>query len=327
MSAALPQRATAPRSTADCSRRARSERSIVTSLSRRVAAPRARRGAALVEFAFIALAFYLLFAGTIEVGRMVFSLQTLQNAARVGARELAQVELPATATFEQALSDPLVRETVFDPGLLVLETEGMDDVTFQQRIDGFPALNKMLSPLMIRERIDIGEGEREYFHYPGAIVRVSNPGPFDPPYTVIIPRVIARGTDGAETIDWIAVVEEVRPEEYATDPTTAPFSMVSTGRQRGLVALRVNYPYQAASLTAFQHPSPGVNSPVLANDMSVQDASGTPAGLELTNQMGGNATYGGPYGLGVQYALGQEVRPFRRLLSGQSMFRREVFSR
>lgn len=322
MSAAPPQRATAPRSTVRRGRHARSARSIT--------APRSRRGAALVEFAFIALAFYLLFAGTIEVGRMVFSLQTLQNAARVGARELAQIELPATASFDDALADPLVRETVFDPGLLVLETEGMDDVTFQQRIDGFPALNKMLSPLMIRERIDVGEGEKEYFHYPGAIVRVTNPGPFDPDYTVIIPRVIARGADGVETIDWVPVVEEVRPEEYATDPSTAPFSMVSTGRQRGLVALRVNYPYQAASLTAYQRPPPSgepLNSPVLANDGAVQDSTGAPAGLELTNPQGGNQTYSGAYGLGVQYALGKEVRPFRRLLSGQSMFRREVFSR
>lgn len=290
-----------------------------------------RSGAALVEFAFIALAFYLLFAGTVEMGRMVFSQQAVLNAARVGARELAQVELPATYTFDQALSDPQVRETVFDPGLLVLDVDGMDDVTFQQRVDNFPAINKMLSILMIREKLTLGSGERTYFHYPGAIVRNTNYDPGDPfnayEYTVVIPRVTARdGTTGAETIDWVPVVEEVRPAEYATDPRTAPFSMVSTGRERGMVALRVNYPFQAATLSAFLPTGTSVNTPIQADDGAV-NAAPEPAGTALANASGGNATYSGPYGLGKQYALGQEVRPFRRLVSAQSMFRREVFSR
>ncbi|MEZ5980481.1 MAG: hypothetical protein R3F34_20025 [Planctomycetota bacterium] len=39
--------------------------------------------------------------------------------------------------------------------------------------------------------------------------------------------------------------------------------------------------------------------------------------------MGPNA---GPYGLGVLQAIGgRSVRPFRRFLSAQSVFRREVF--
>ncbi|MBK7876190.1 MAG: pilus assembly protein [Planctomycetes bacterium] len=286
-----------------------------------------REGAALVEFAFIALAFYLLFAGTVEVGRMVFSLQTLRDASYVGARELAHVELPATASFDEALSDPLVRETVFDPGLLVLDTDAMDDVTFQQRINSFPALNRMLTPLMIRERLDLGAGEREYFHYPGAIVRIVNPGPFDPPFTVMIPKVVSRDADGVETIEWLPVVEEVRPDTYAADPATAPFSLASTGRQRGLVSLRVNYPYQAASMSAFLPTGTGVNTPAQANDEGVVEAASLPSGQELANAQGGNQTYSGRYGLGKQFALGQQVRPFRRLLTSQAMFRREVFSR
>lgn len=296
--------------------------------TRRPAHARASRsGAALVEFAFIALAFYLLLAGTIEVGRMVFSLQALQNAARVGSRELAQLELPATYTFEQALRDPQVRETVFDPGLLVLDVSSMDDATFQQRIDNFPTLNRMLVPLMLRERLDLGDGEREYFRYPGAILRVLNPGPFDPPYTVAIPRVLSRDDAGTETIDWLPVVEEVRP---STDPAEAPFSMISSGRHRGLVCLRVNYPFQAATMSAYRtDESSGVlvNTPLEANDGGVVDSSGPPPGTTLVSATGGVNTYSGPYGLGRQFALGKEVRPFRRVLSGQSMFRREVFSR
>lgn len=298
----------------------------------RRAPTRARRGAALVEFAFIALAFYLLFAGTVEMGRMVFSQQAVLNAARVGARELALVELPATHTFEQALADPFVRETIFDPGLLVLETESMDDVTFQQRIDNFPALNRMLTPLMIRERLNLGAGEREYFHYPGAILRNTNYNPGNPleayEFTVAIPKVVDRDpTTGVESIEWVGVVEEVRPSTYAADPASAPFSMTSTGRERGTVALRVNYPFQAASMSAFLPTGTGVNTPVQADDSAV-NAAASPSGTALLGGApGGNQTYSGIYGLGRQYALGQEVRPFRRLVSAQSLFRREVFSR
>jgi hypothetical protein len=285
-----------------------------------------RSGAALVEFAFIALAFYLLLAGTIEVGRMVFAMQTLQNAARVGARELAQAELPATYTFEQALADPQVRETIFDPGLLVLDVSAMDDVEFQHTIDGWPAINRMLIPLMLREKIDIGAGEKDYFHFPGAILQVTNPGPFDPPYIVVIPRVKSRDAEGHETIDFVPVVEEVRP---STDPAEAPFSMVSTGREKGLVCLRVNYPFQAATLSAYRvesGPSGPINTPIQADDSAVTLAA-APPGTPAVTGSGGATTYSGPYGLGVQYALGEQVRPFRRLLSAQSMFRREVFSR
>ncbi|MDZ4800022.1 MAG: hypothetical protein SGI92_17850, partial [Bryobacteraceae bacterium] len=35
-------------------------------------------------------------------------------------------------------------------------------------------------------------------------------------------------------------------------------------------------------------------------------------------------TYAGENGLGAQYAFAKKVRPFRRLLTGQAFFRREV---
>ena len=67
---------------------------------RHTATQRVRRGAVLVEFAFVALGFYVLLMGTVEIGRMILSSQLLNNAARVGARELAMMPLPATMTFE-----------------------------------------------------------------------------------------------------------------------------------------------------------------------------------------------------------------------------------
>ena len=36
-------------------------------------------------------------------------------------------------------------------------------------------------------------------------------------------------------------------------------------------------------------------------------------------------TYAGRFGLGKQLAFGKSVRPFRRLLSAQAIYRREVF--
>ena len=39
----------------------------------------------------------------------------------------------------------------------------------------------------------------------------------------------------------------------------------------------------------------------------------------------GTGPYSGAYGLGEHLALGQSLRPFRRLISAQAIFRREVF--
>ena len=49
----------------------------------------AQKGAALVEFALTALLLYLIFAVGIEFGRAIFVAQTIQDAARLAARELA----------------------------------------------------------------------------------------------------------------------------------------------------------------------------------------------------------------------------------------------
>ena len=37
-------------------------------------------------------------------------------------------------------------------------------------------------------------------------------------------------------------------------------------------------------------------------------------------------TYAGPNGLGIQFAATKNVRPFRRLMSAQAIYRREVFA-
>lgn len=279
---------------------------------------RGRRGSVMIEFAFIALAFYLLFAGTLELGRMITTDQIIQNAARVGARELALVPLPATMTFQEAMARPEVVANIYDPSKLAVDASGgMPDTS------GWPIINKMLYPVMVVDQI----GTASILHFPGAVL--TNGGS----YTVGVPHVVSRDAQGHETIRWLPVVEEIRANP--ADANSGPFSLVSTGPQKGLVALRINCPYQASTMTAFrQETDPGsgevVNSPVLANDSSVQVLNPGEAPGQVVQGTPVSGVFAGQYGLGKFYAMGaagaEGVRPFRRLISAQAIFRREVYS-
>ncbi len=276
-----------------------------------------RRGSILVEFALVSLAFYLILAGTLEVGRMITTAQILQNAARTMARELALMPLPATMTFDEALDCSAVRARIYDPRLLAYRLPPPQGQTLDQATSAWPIVNRTLLPLMIVSDV----GGTTYLHYPGALVNSFDEGA----PIVRVPNVTSRGANGVEMIVWRDVIEEVHTT--GSDPNLYPFSMASGGPERGLVALRVNCPYQAATMTAFQpvdieDPNP-VNDPILANDGGVSAPS---AGGDLMGSSSGTGTYAGQYGLGKFYALNKEVRPFRRLISGQAIFRREVFA-
>jgi len=273
-----------------------------------------RRGSVLVEFALIAIAFYLLLAGTLEVGRMITTSQIVQNAARTAARELALMPLPATMTFEEALACPVVRARIYDPGLLCVPLPQ----STQAFTDDWPIVNRLLLPVMVAGKV----GQEDVLHYPGAIIQRSDD---DDGRSVAVPKVVARGADGVETVRWVEVLEEVEPSSGG--PMAGPFSVASTGPERGLVALRINCAYQASTLTAYQ-PQPidtttPDNRPILAQDGGVSQQNSAPGSLVGNDAPG---AYSGQYGLGKHYALSKEVRPFRRLISGQSIFRREVFS-
>ncbi len=289
-------------------------RGLTAERARSEALPRAqRRGSILVEFALVAIAFYLLLAGTIEIGRMITTSQIVQNAARTAARELALMPLPATMTFTDALNCTSVQTHIYDrKKLCVLLTESTTDFT-----DTWPVVNRMLLPLMVRDEID----GTAYLHYPGAVVDTSDG------LTVMVPQVVSRGADGAETIRWVAVLEEVWSDH--TDPTSGAFSLSSSGPEHGLVSLRVNCPYQATTMTAYQPQDIGTetpnNQPILANDSAVT-VDGPGPGGEIRAVDSETGAYSGSYGLGKFYALTKEVRPFRRLVSGQAIFRREVFA-
>jgi hypothetical protein len=293
-------------------------------------AQNSQSGSVLVEFALIALFFYIVLALTIDFGRMIYTAQVLQEAARVAARELAVTSLPADFTFENALQDPQVISRVFNPDALVIDLDTCPNV--EAFFATLPAVNKILRPIMIVEHVDLN-GPRRFMRYPGALLsNSSTPAPCTPSgFTVGIPQIDTRDPNtGAETITWVPVLEEIRVDP--ANSLTGPFSFLSTATDHGLVALRLNYPYQAAASSSFRTSPAGpfeanLAYPNLADDGAVTDAGGPPPGTTPVGSATAIGPYAGPYGLGRQMALGQTngVRPFRKLLAAQAIFRREVF--
>jgi len=321
---------------------------------------RGERGAALVEFALVSVVLYLLVAGAIDFGRLMFDADAVQDAARLAARELAVAPASANVTFDYALScDPAsgapncpfdLKARVFDPACLVVD---LNDPAVALDIDGFfaamPVVNRALRQLMITEPSRPG-----LMRYAGALVSdgsgaacsaVGPNGQAAPTgLTVAIPLVNSRDASGVETITWVPVLQEMRATLDADCPQRGPFSFVYVANaddcgplgtdpvpQRGLVAVRVNYPFQAAALTGFRASPPTDVDPlprnvanfIVADDAGVQQTNVPPG--DPIEDPGAVGPYAGAFGLGRQLALaGQTVRPFRKVVSAQAIYRREV---
>ena len=307
-----------------------------------------QRGSVIVEFALVSLVLWLMFAVAIDFGRLMFSAQALQDAARTAARELAVMPLPANFVpvaagepggFEAAMQDPVVLSRIFNPACLVIDLNAfkdadgvLDEVALRQFRDQMPVVNRALYALMINDL----SGGRDLLRYPGALLSTDPTpqicGTQMTLFTVGIPQVVSHSP---ETIRWLPVVEEIRPGDW----TTGPFNLTDPGSNpnlpRGLVALRFNYPYEAATLSSFQPNPPGPLefepnlNPNYADEGSVaEDNPAARPGDTLPddsidpNRFG---PYKGPYGLGRQLAFASTVRPYSRVLAGQAIARREVF--
>jgi hypothetical protein len=318
-----------------------------------------RSGQSLVEFAVVALVLYLLLAATIEFGRIMFASQALQSAADLCARELSRTPLPPVLSFEEALIEesPLgsgmrpVKDNIYDPHYLVLDLDTLAGrPTLQALVADLPVVNQQLVPLMVPAQV----GGRRLLRYPGALLEDNDNSddPADPEpagFLVAVPLVESRDADGVETIRWVNVVEDIQQGDEAAllgeHDRTDPFNIVSA--HRGLVAVRINYPFQAATLSSFRTSpdgpfEPNIAFPNIANDGGVTELNAPPGGTPIapdvpidpaTGQPRYAGTYGGAYGLGEQGALnspqlaaGFPLRPFRRVLSAQAIFRREVFA-
>lgn len=302
----------------------------------------ARRGAVLLEFALVSLTLYVLVAAVFEFGRLMHGAQSTQAAADLAAREIARVPLSPTYTFYQAMQDPRF-QAVYSEDYLVISLSGWTSgQSLIQYLDNLstplPVVNRALVSLMFIDSV----GGNQILRYPGALV-TSQTAPSG--LTVKVPLVVSAPGVGPETIEWHDVLEPILPNgvtlQTATS-TTDPFSVAWTdpagsGLPGGAVAVRLNYPFQAAEMSGFKPAStdsngnllPNVGSPMIADDAGVSATNSIPGGGSLVapSQTAGqySGTYGGTYGLGEQGALGVAVRPFRSVSSAQAIYRREVY--
>jgi hypothetical protein len=312
---------------------------------------RDRRGQALVEFAIVSLVVYLLLAAILTFGQMLYCAQTVQQAVETAARELSRTPLPAISgpqdpndpaylnyvLYGNASSDPSlsgVRQRVFDDNLLVLAIDaGSDPITFNggHPIGDFPLVTQLLLPVMVYDTV----GGQALLHYPGALFQSGQQGTTSPAgiapsgYVVRIP-VVSVSTDGSGTesvVGWVAPLEPIL-DANGRDGFTLDPNYVTVSGQSGIVALRVNYPCQSASMSGFE---PGAD-PGEPGGKPVVPITATGGGASSPPGVGGAVTsdqqfgpYAGANGLGQQAAWGETVRPFRRLISAQAIFRREVF--
>jgi hypothetical protein len=158
---------------------------------------------------------------------------------------------------------------------------------------------------------------------------------------------------GAETIVWHNVIEAI-PFSDGTGQydvfSVASGSPSSTGGTTspipagGLAAVRVNYPYQAATMVSYPAPNPNQpfvvqNDPTTFRVLNANTANDQGVSASDPFEILNGATpvaptppsgfysgvYGGTYGLGTLGAVDLAVRPFRKTISCQAIYRREVF--
>ncbi|GIW98525.1 MAG: pilus biosynthesis protein TadE [Pirellulaceae bacterium] len=347
----------------------------------RKTAPRSRRGQSLVEFALVALVVYMLLAAILTFGHALYVAQGLQTAVDVGSREISRTPLPANITLDNPADDPEpgalhhddVRSRIFDEAFLVIDLNAFyasdpNANFFQDAVPQLPLLNQQLATLMIVDRPDFnGDGTADAWllRYPGALLTrstaiapptgVTYPSWVATDYAVGIPVVTSRAVPGPgavggfETIRWVPVVEEIDSESSPGDntaPNPDPFKLVQDDPanidHRGIVALRINYPFQSASMSSFRASPAGSFEPTLGfpnaadddevTELNPSERPGDLTGAPLSDGEHYAGTYGGQYGLGAQGAMGSEyftggrpVRPYRRVISAQAIYRREVF--
>ncbi|MEZ5978324.1 MAG: hypothetical protein R3F34_08905 [Planctomycetota bacterium] len=201
-----------------------------------------------------------------------------------------------------------------------------------------PIVNRALRPLMIYDQVAFGGSSYNLYRYPGTLVRNENSsgGPGNETFLVVIPEV-SHANGGEEIVRWLPVVQEIRGTTAIVPPSQSPFS--TTSPEGGVVAVRINVPFQSSASAAHRiDPSDtealletGLGDVIYAQTTvtatNLGDVAGT--GYEIVQGSGSSqasGAYAGSYGLGSFQMLGGEVRPFRRILAGQSIYRREVFA-
>jgi len=297
------------------------------------------RGAVLVEFALVALVFVVLAGAVFDYGRAFFAAQQIQRAGRVASREVALLPLPpagidlagaldcrradvtaGTPPCDALAGAPVLpRETVFDPDFLAVPCALVpgggcaSDADLDAFFRTLPVVNQLLRPLMLLDRTD------------------ACPDPADPPCLLRYPGALV--SDDASATGFSVVIPVVGDGGgFACVPVVEPVGAGFAASGGGVVSLRINYPFQAAALLAWNVDAAG--------NASLEEAADPGACAGLAPGLAPQATGGrvpvatgtpnvgptaGPLGLGRQLAFGRVVRPFRRVISAEAVFRREVY--
>lgn len=308
-----------------------------------------RRGGVLLEFAVVSFVFYVLFSVVVDMGRASFMLSSANDAARLMARELALAPMPSNYSFERALEELDVRGQyhggtgpgIYDHTFLAIDLQSYipSGMSLDEFFGTLPIVNRALRPLMFFDTIDVGGQARQFLRYPGTVVRLVNASePYA--YTVIVPEVTYSGS-ASTIVRWLPVIQEIRSAAPGTlnspdDWDQSPFHLASP--EGGIAAIRVNVPFQAATAGGSSIDTSDPSALFATGFQNAVDANGTiNAATNLSDIVGSSAlleshatsaagAYAGEYGLGSLQILGGAVRPWRRILPAQSIFRREVFA-
>jgi hypothetical protein len=283
--------------------------------------------------AFLIPLLVIIIGATITFGLFFYQANTLQQAVDVAAMEISR--FPFSATGKMGLGDlsadhsetllmdePAFKQQIYDETQLIISKANWN-ATY---IDALPLLNRLLTQVMVQD----DSGDEVVYRYPGAIV-TNHEGI----RTVLIP-IIEYSSDGSESIfEWVAPVEEIRPGNgegpYGLTAINPAASFVP-----GMVALRINYPAQSTTLIN----RVGEEGQVIVNarDNDIDDGdTGSNYSLVVPAESGiANTTiHSGRFGLGRQAAgvfnrqtyllRSAGVRPYRKVISVQAIYRREVF--
>jgi len=300
---------------------------------------RIRRGQALIEFAVIALVLYLVLAGILTFGLLFWVGSTTQDAVSIGAQEIARMAFPADAALGLGVLEPMTptpgqtivkddarfKAQIYDEAKLFIPADQVS-ASFIEFAQTLPLINRLLAPSYIFD------AQQNAYRFPGAIVQ-NGAGET----TVLIPVEVA-GSPG--TIRWVAPVEEM-----TDDAGVGPFSVTASSSApnfvAGTVALRINYPFQSASMSNFgptDNPTGNISEVLSADDTRVAEGSTGQYTLVVTaNSYADDPSvvtqniHAGRFGMGRQIALPFAsvaqfgVRPYRKVIATQAIVRREVF--
>ena len=282
---------------------------------------RRRKGSAVAEFAVVLLPLYLLVAGILTFGQLLWVGQNLQQVVDVGAQEIARMPFRPTVDFGTVRQSDVFKQQIYDEQFLVIQPAAVGNLSLSQYADSnLPLINRLLVPMMIYDT------DQNVYRYPGALVKNNATGN----ETVLVPLVNYQ--TNPPTISWLFPVDEILSNGISAFPVSAA-DPSNPSFVPGIVALRINYPYQSASLSGFRSNPAGPfeangNNVIEADDSTVNEgAIPTNYSLVVAANSGNPDPSSGKYGLGKQIAFvkANGVRPFRKVISVQAVYRREVF--